>query len=257
MAEDLNLQLLRSLLPGLHRDAQAGDAAARRELVKVLGQIERAEERAARAAPAQGGQVGFTASPALPGQAESKASKAALGTWLGEQQRQGAAPPPWLELYDDLLEERGPDGKQRWDWRKALFIAWSCVPRGQRAPKTLTELASILGVRPSTVRKWRLHEPEIVERISQGPRRMLLEHVADVYAALVEVATQADPRAFQDRRLFLEMTGDYRPSASVALDGRMDLEHDGQVDMVHDLSKLNEDQLRSLAAIAEALHVAG
>ena len=115
----------------------------------------------------------------------------------------------------------------------------------------------MLGVRPSTMRRWRLHDPEIVERISAAPRRMLLEHVADVYAALVAVATQPDPRAFQDRRLFLEMTGDFKPSAALALDGRMDLEHGGQVDVVHDLSKLSEEQLRELAAIAEALGAAG
>lgn len=192
---------------------------------------------------------------ALPGQAESRLSKAALGQWLGEQQRLGHPPPAWLELYDALLEERGPDGKARWDWRKALFIAWSCVPRAQREPKTVQELANMLGVRPSTVRKWRSQDPEITERISAAPRRMLLEHVADVYAALVEVATTPDPRAFQDRRLFLELAGDYKPSAAVSLDGRMDL--DGQMDVTHDISKLTEDQLRDLAAIAEALGAAG
>ena len=218
MADDLNLnlQLLKAQLPGLHRDAQAGDAGARRELVRVVGMITAMEGRARSGdRPEQGGGRGLTASPALPGQAESKASKAALGAWLSERQRAGSAPPPWLELYDDLLDEKGEDGKQRWDWRKALFIAWSCVPRGQREPKTIQELANMLGVRPSTVRKWRLHDPEIVDRISAAPRRMLLEHVADVYAALVEVATQADPRAFQDRRLFLEMTGDYSPKAKL------------------------------------------
>lgn len=251
MADDLNLQLLKAQLPGLHRDAQAGDTAARRELVRVVGMIEQMEGRQ------KPQERGLTASPALPGQAESKASRTALGTWLGERQRAGQGPPAWLELYDDLLEERGPDGKPRWDWRKALFIAWSCVPRPQREPGTLTEVAGMLGVRPSTMRKWRLHDPEIVDRISAAPRRMLLEHVADVYAALVEVATQPDPRAFQDRRLFLEMTGDYRPSAAVALDGRMDLDHGGQVEVHHDLSRLSEEQLRHLAAIAEALDAAG
>lgn len=36
MADDLTLQLLKAQLPGLHRDAQAGDAGARRELVRVV-----------------------------------------------------------------------------------------------------------------------------------------------------------------------------------------------------------------------------
>jgi len=254
MADDLTLQLLKAQLPGLHRDAQAGDAGARRELVRVVGMIDDMERRATAVQPEQ---KGFTTPSAAPGQAESRMSKQRLGVWLGERQRLGHAPPAWLELYDDLLEERGADGKLRWDWRKALYIAWAALPRGQREPKTLGELANMLGVRASTMRKWRLHDPEIVARISETPRRLLLEHVADVYQALVDVATMADPRAFQDRRLFLEMTGDYRPSAALALDGRMDMEHGGQVGVVHDLGKLSEEQLRQLAAIAETLDVAG
>jgi len=175
-----------------------------------------------------------------------------LGVWLSERQRAGSAPPPWLELYDDLLDEKGEDGKQRWDWRKALFIAWSCVPRGQREPKTVQELANMLGVRPSTVRKWRLHDPEIVDRIAAAPRRMLLEHLADVYAALVEGAVQMeDPRFFPYTKLALEMAGEYRPSAALALDGRMDLEHSGR--MAVDLSGLSDAELEQLEAITAKL----
>lgn len=201
--------------------------------------------------------VGSSVSPLAPGQAESRLAKRDLDRWLAALQERREAPPAWLEFYDALLDERTEDGRRRWDWRKALFIAWSCVPRQQRQPRTLTELAGVLGLRPSSIRKWRSHDPEIVARISSGPREMLLDHVADVMQALVDVASMADPKAFQDRRLFLEITGNYHPSAALALDGRMDLEHGGQVDVVHDLSRLDEDQLRQLAAIAEALDAEG
>lgn len=160
---------------------------------------------------------GFTTSPLAPGQVESRLAKRDMDRWLATLQERREAPPAWLEFYDALLDERGEDGRRRWDWRKALFIAWSCVPRQQRQPRTLTELASMLGLRPSAIRKWRAADPEIEERISSGPRRMLMEHVADVFDALVKVASEADPRAFQDRRLFLEITGNYHPSGSLAV----------------------------------------
>lgn len=162
-------------------------------------------------------QRGFTTSPLAPGQAESRLAKRDLDRWLAALQEQKQPPPPWLELYDALLDERGEDGKRRWDWRKALYIAWSCVPKDQRQPRTMTELASRLGVRTSTIRMWRKQDPAITERIAAGPREMLLEHVADVFDALVKVASDADPRAFQDRRLFLEITGNYHPSGSLAV----------------------------------------
>lgn len=160
---------------------------------------------------------GFTTSPLAPGQAESRLAKRDLERWLAGVQARGEAPPAWLEFYDALLDERDAAGKRRWDWRKALFIAWSCVPKAQRQPRTLTELASRLGLRTSAIRMWRRNDPAIMERIAAGPREMLLDYVADVMQALVASAADPDPRSFQDRRLFLEITGNYHPSGSLAV----------------------------------------
>ena len=83
---------------------------------------------------------GFTASPNVPGQEQSHESKAGLEAWLAEQE----AVPAWLGMYRDLLAERTETKRPRWDWRKALYIAWSATPRNNRWPKNHNELASFL-----------------------------------------------------------------------------------------------------------------
>jgi len=108
MAEDLNLQLLKAQLPGLHRDAQAGDASARRELVRVIGLIDRMEARAGFDTPQTAtqpteGQRGFTAPIAAPGQDVSRLKKRELDQHLAGLQDRDEAPPTWMELYDALL----------------------------------------------------------------------------------------------------------------------------------------------------------
>ena len=167
----------------------------------------------------------FPASAATPGQKESREARSLLETWLAEHREQ---PPRWLGLWQELSEERVPvvgrDGEpvlnergeartaRRWDWRKALFIAWSALPRSQRNPKTLDGLVDLLGLaNAGTIRHWRAKDPGIDERIAELPRKLLMGHVADVYEAMVSVATSPDPRAYQDRRLFLELTGEYAP----------------------------------------------
>lgn len=101
---------------------------------------------------------------------------------------------------------------RRWNWRQALFIAWMATPRHERQPTTLAGLADLLGLSSTgTFRNWRRADAEIDERIRALPKTLLLGHVADVYAALVAVASDPDPKAFQDRRLFLEIAGEYSP----------------------------------------------
>jgi hypothetical protein len=157
-----------------------------------------------------------------------------------------ATPEPvaWEALYRDLLEERTADGKLRWDWRKALYIAWSCVPTGQRWPKYEYELASdFLGLTNTrTIREWKLKDPEIEERIAAGPKRLLLGHVANVLEALVLVATQADAKSHPDRKLFLELTGQYKPAGKVELTG----EGGGPID-VREVGELSDEELERIA----------
>ncbi len=156
----------------------------------------------------------FPAGETTPGQAQSRRARAELARWVVGQEKE----PIWLPIWLELSAERVA-GKRRWDWRKALYIAWSCVPRSQREPKTIDGLADLLGLKGSgTIRAWRAKDPGIDERIATLPRQLLLGHVADVYGALVEVASTPDPKAHQDRKLFLELVGEYAQRSEVEVE---------------------------------------
>jgi hypothetical protein len=179
----------------------------------------------------------FPASERTPGQAASRAARLNLDNWLKEQQKR----PAWFELWEDMRSEMAPvvgaDGepalnergqvrtRRRWDWRKALYIAWASLPKHLREPKTLEELVSLLGLGSSgTIRNWRRNDPEIVERIAAVPKELLLDHVSDVLAALTAVAADPDPKAHQDRKLFLELTKVYNPKGIIELEGSIGLD---------------------------------
>ncbi len=151
-------------------------------------------------------------------------ARLSLEEWLKGCEEQ----PRWVALWEELCEETeplvGPDGepvlnargearcRKRWAWRKAAYIAWSATPKAQREPKTVEDLAALLGLAGAgTIRNWRRQDPGIDERVAALPRKLLAGRLVDVYEALAEVATSADPRAHPDRKLFLELLGEYTP----------------------------------------------
>ena len=73
---------------------------------------------------------------------------------------------------EPLLNAKGEvRTRRRWDWRKALYIAWSSVPKSKREPKTLEQFVALLGLSSSgTIRNWRAHDPGIAERIAALPK---------------------------------------------------------------------------------------
>ena len=176
----------------------------------------------------------YGAAPDVPGQAKSRQARAELETWL-----QGCEiRPAWEEMWRELLEQRTPlvgrDGelklnergqarvRRRWAWRVAAFIAWMCTPRAQREPKTLEELALLLGLASAgAFRQWRARDPGVDEMISRLPRQLLAGNLADVYAATVAVAVCHDPKGHPDRRLVFELTGvlSSRGATAVAVAG--------------------------------------
>lgn len=195
---------------------------------------------------------GFTAPASAPGQDVSRVSKGRLDALLAARRArpeagwEEASPEPvaWEEMYYTLLAEQTEEGKARWDWRKALYIAWHCVPASKRWPKYEVQLIDLLGLTNTrTIRQWKEKDPEIEERIADGPKKLLGEHIADVLEALVKVAKDADPKAHQDRKLFLEMTGQYKPSGKVALTG----EDGGPVDF-RNIDELSDEELTRIAA---------
>lgn len=140
----------------------------------------------------------------------------------------------WRNIYK-ILREAG------WPWRKAVFIAWCASPRKDRWPKTQEELATqVLGLTSDRVfTQWRQKEPQIDDAIATMQAAPLWAHRADVLNALVDSAANSDHRSNPDRKLFLEMTGDYTPKQKVEMSGSL---HDGD-----DLSGMTEKDLLNKA----------
>ena len=112
--------------------------------------------------------------------------------------------PSWYEEYRQLVEAG-------WHWRIAAFVAWSATPRKLRWPTTQEKLAvEVLGLcSERQFCKWRRKIPVINDLICAIRLTPMLEHRADVIQALIESAVVPEPKNFKDRKLFLEITGDY------------------------------------------------
>lgn len=195
---------------------------------------------------------GFDGFEPVSGDDEPEVSgRAAVDAWLKGAEK----PPAWRELWLDLCEERAPilgaDGelalnergearvKRRWNWRQALYIAWMATPKHLRTPKTQDELADLLGLASTgTFRNWRRTHPEMSERIQSVPRELLITHLADVYDALATVASMYDPKANSDRKLFLELVGEYTPKpGAVAV---------ASADLNMDMTNLSDEELERI-----------
>lgn len=142
-------------------------------------------------------------------------------------------PPEWFEQYQQLLEAG-------WPWRVACYIAWAASPRRGRWPKTQETLATeVLGLTSDRqIGTWRKRNAAIDETITILQAAPLMAHRADVFQALAESASNPDHRSNPDRKLLLEITGDYIPRAKV------DLRQPGDVE---DLSQLSDAELDELA----------
>jgi len=140
----------------------------------------------------------------------------------------GRPGPDWLADYLTLRSNG-------WPWRVAAYIAWASSPKIKRWPGTLNELATnVLGLKSARViYTWRKNSPTIDTKVSMLQTKDLWEHRKEVIRALVAVAIQPDYKGHADRRLYLEMTGDYTPKSEskLAVDAA-DLSHlsDAQID---------------------------
>jgi hypothetical protein len=120
--------------------------------------------------------------------------------------------PTWQHDYI-LLRERG------WPWRVACYMAWASSPRIGRKPGTLQELATtVLGLTsPRVVYTWRQKYPSIDTVITMMQASALWSHRRDVLDTLAEMAAKEDYKSHNDRKLYLEMTGDYTPRSMVGV----------------------------------------
>jgi hypothetical protein len=140
--------------------------------------------------------------------------------------------PDWWEEYCALRNVG-------WDWRVGCYIAWAASPRQGRWPETLEDLAQeVLGLTsPRAIHTWRQKNPAIDEVIGVMQSAPLFEHRRDIIEALITVAKEPDYKGHADRKLALEMLGDYTPRSKVDVEARRAV----------DLSELSDEELDRLA----------
>jgi len=142
----------------------------------------------------------------------------------------------WYEDYMKLRE-------QGWPWRVATYIAWAASPKQERWPRTVQHLATeVLGLMgPRAIYTWREKYPTIDTAVAMMQAQPLLEHRRDVFEALINVAREADYKSHNDRKLFLEMTGDYVRRSQLEL---------GEAGKGNELSEMSEEALRKYSGKA-------
>ena len=160
-------------------------------------------------------------------------SEAARVAFVGGQVRDMplSGRPDWFEEYLRLIEHG-------WPWRVATYIAWAASPKIGRWPATLKELATnVLGLKtPKSIYGWRKRHPTLDATVSVMQAAPLFEHRRDVLEALVEMASREDYKGFNDRKLYLELTGDYIPRSQLQLRGGS----------AKDLGELSDEELDAL-----------
>jgi hypothetical protein len=116
----------------------------------------------------------------------------------------------WQKEYLDLRNGG-------WPWRQAAYIAWAASPRGNRNPKTQDDLARmVLGLTSDrAISTWRKKNPMIDEMVALLQSAPLFEYRAEIYRALVNNAMKEDYKTHNDRKLALEMMGDYVPASKL------------------------------------------
>jgi len=127
-----------------------------------------------------------------------------------------------------------------WPWRQAVYILWAALPRGQRWPQTQAELATqVLGLASDRViRGWKAENRALDAEVAKVASGALVRHRPAIYRALIESASNPSPRAHEDRKLALEMLGDYDPQVGLTI-------RQGQPEP-EDLSGLSDEELAAL-----------
>ena len=183
------------------RCAKCGEfGLLRSEKRQRLRLLQNAGRRGARGAPpASGPASDGSRSEAVAANSENSA-QTAPDTESGEESY------PWEVEAEGLLGEFKP--------QVAAYIAWASSPAKGRKPATQAELASLLGLKNDrTIRQWRAKDKRIEATIKERQAGPLWAHRRDIFEALVRSASTPDAANFSDRKLALEMMGDYVPKS--------------------------------------------
>ncbi len=148
--------------------------------------------------------------------------------------------PRWLDDYFELC-------KGGWPWRIAAYIAWASTPKGVREPKTQDALAiNHLGLTSDrAIGTWRKKNPAIDEMVRIMQAGPLFKHRAEIYTALAAVAVKPEYKSHNDRKLALELMGDYMPAhkllAALTGKGQAGVKTDAELE---ELAKSLEEELK-------------
>jgi len=150
--------------------------------------------------------------PKLPGHSYSEESpKPAEST--AKAKDQALAHFAWYPTYQAI--------KERFEWRKAAYIAWAASPKKGRVPALEDDMAQLLGYTAArTFRKWKKENPDIDAAIREMKLAPLEEHLADVITAWVDSALIVGRDGHADRKLFLERAGLLGESGALTEDER-------------------------------------
>lgn len=138
----------------------------------------------------------------------------------------------WMDDYF-LLTAEG------WTWRQAVYMLWESQPADRRRPRYQKELATdVLGLTTDRVIcEWKADNPALMTRIRTLQISALEKSRAAIVRALVLSASDPDPRSHSDRKMALEMLGDYERRGTLRV-GRV---------IPDDLAGMDEQELRALA----------
>lgn len=141
--------------------------------------------------------------------------------------------PEWYEEYEGLIQGG-------WPFRVAMYIAWAASPREGRWPKTIAELAAVMGLKSKRViYTWRSKNPAIDQTVSLMQAAPIFKHRADLFNAALTVAMDPDYKGHNDRKMLFEMLGDYERRSEI--NARLGKAGKG------DLSEYSETELALLA----------
>jgi hypothetical protein len=162
----------------------------------------------------------------------------------------------WWEDYTRLME-------LGWPWRVATYIAWASSPKKDRKPASLQALATeVLGLTgPRQIYNWRKKYAGIDATVAMLQAASLWDHRRDVLEALVDSASDPDYKHHPDRKLYLEMTGDYTPRSELNIgrkaSGDVAELSDAELEAIvgerlttnsgHELNELDQEQIASQA----------
>jgi hypothetical protein len=119
----------------------------------------------------------------------------------------------WADEFYQLLD-------LGWPPRIAAYIAWASSPKEGRIPKTQQDLATkFLGLTSDrAISTWRKKYEAIDEAIGLMQSLPLMAHRREVFEALAKSAADSSFHGAQDRKTFLQMTGDYQPHEKLVIE---------------------------------------